>query len=76
VRPAGLARRDGNRRYYDLVERLFPADLLAIRIPSGSSAATKLLSRIGRTVYWAPRAAPSYGWGLDRRRCGRSSVPS
>lgn len=27
----GLARRDGNRRVYDLVERLFPAELLADR---------------------------------------------
>ena len=27
----GLARREGNRRYYDLVERLFPEDLLAQR---------------------------------------------
>ena len=27
----GLARRDGNRRYYDLIERLFPAELLAHR---------------------------------------------
>jgi hypothetical protein len=27
----GLARRDGNRRVYDLAERLFPADLLADR---------------------------------------------
>ena len=25
----GLARRDGNRRYYDLLERLLPAELLA-----------------------------------------------
>src|SRR5262245_37042058 len=25
----GLARRDGNRRYYDLLERLLPADVLA-----------------------------------------------
>ena len=29
----GLARRDGNRRYYDIVERLLPADLLAREIP-------------------------------------------
>ena len=29
----GLARRDGNRRYYDLLERLLPADLLAREIP-------------------------------------------
>jgi len=41
----GLARRDGNRRYYDLVERLFPADLLAIRIPEREQRRHKLLSR-------------------------------
>ena len=29
----GLARRDGNRRYYDVVERLLPADVLAREIP-------------------------------------------
>ncbi len=29
----GLARRDGNRRVYDLVERLFPAALLADERP-------------------------------------------
>ena len=27
----GIARREGNRRIYDLAERLFPADLLAVR---------------------------------------------
>jgi hypothetical protein len=41
----GLARRDGNRRYYDLVERLFPADLLAICVPEGEQRRHKLLSR-------------------------------
>ena len=41
----GLARRDGNRRYYDLVERLFPADLLAIRVPEREQLRHKLLSR-------------------------------
>lgn len=29
----GLARRDGNRRYYDLLELLLPADLLAQKVP-------------------------------------------
>jgi uncharacterized protein len=29
----GLARRDGNRRYYDLLERLLPADVLARKVP-------------------------------------------
>jgi hypothetical protein len=41
----GLARRDGNRRYYDLTERLFPADLLATRIPEREQMRHKLLSR-------------------------------
>jgi len=41
----GLARRDGNRRYYDLVERLFPSDLLAIRVPEREQRRHKLLSR-------------------------------
>ena len=34
----GIARRDGNRRIYDLVERLFPADLLAERPPERRAA--------------------------------------
>lgn len=41
----GLARRDGNRRVYDLVERLFPADLLAERRPERDQRRHKLLSR-------------------------------
>ncbi len=41
----GIARREGNRRYYDLAERLFPADLLAVRPPEREQARHKLLSR-------------------------------
>ena len=41
----GLSRREGNRRYYDLVERLFPAELLAHRVPLREQARHKLLSR-------------------------------
>jgi uncharacterized protein YcaQ len=41
----GLARRDGNRRYYDLVERLLPVDLLAREIPLSEQLRHKLLSR-------------------------------
>jgi uncharacterized protein len=40
-----LARREGNRRFYDLTERLFPADLLATRIPEREQLRHKLLSR-------------------------------
>jgi uncharacterized protein YcaQ len=41
----GIARREGNRRAYDLVERLFPADLLARRPPEGEQHRHRLLSR-------------------------------
>jgi uncharacterized protein YcaQ len=40
-----LARRDGNRRYYDLVERLFPAELLAHQVSLREQLLHKLLSR-------------------------------
>jgi uncharacterized protein YcaQ len=41
----GLARRDGNRRYYDLLERLLPADVLAHDVPEHEQVMHKLLSR-------------------------------
>jgi uncharacterized protein YcaQ len=41
----GLARRDGNRRVYDLIERLFPAELLQQEVPVRDRFRHKLLSR-------------------------------
>jgi hypothetical protein len=41
----GLARRDGNRRFYDLLERLLPADVLAREVPLEEQVRHKLLSR-------------------------------
>ncbi len=41
----GLARRDGNVRYYDLLERLLPAELLAREVPERDQLRHKLLSR-------------------------------
>ena len=41
----GLARRDGNRRYYDLVERLLPAALLRRKLPPREQFRHKTLSR-------------------------------
>ncbi len=41
----GLARRDGNRRYYDLLERLLPADLVERKVPLREQLRHKLLSR-------------------------------
>jgi len=40
-----LARRDGNRRFYDLTERVFPADILETRIPEREQLRHKVLSR-------------------------------
>ena len=41
----GLARREGNRRYYDLLERLLPADVLAQDVPLLEQIRHKMLSR-------------------------------
>jgi len=41
----GLARRAGNLRYYDLLERLLPAELLAHEVPVREQLRHKLLSR-------------------------------
>jgi uncharacterized protein len=41
----GLARRDGKRRYYDLLERLLPAELLAREVPLREQLRHKLHSR-------------------------------
>jgi uncharacterized protein len=41
----GLSRRDGNRRYYDLLERLLPADLLERDVPLEDQLRHRMLSR-------------------------------
>ncbi len=41
----GLARRDGNRRYYDLIERLLPKKVLAHDVPLHDQLRHKMLSR-------------------------------
>jgi uncharacterized protein YcaQ len=41
----GLARRDGNLRYYDLLERLLPEEVLTHEVPEREQIRHKLLSR-------------------------------
>jgi len=41
----GLARREGNRRYYDVVERLTPPDVLAQEVPLEEQMRHRMLSR-------------------------------
>jgi uncharacterized protein len=69
----GLARRDGNRRIYDLAERLFPEELLAERHSPRDQFRHKLLSRFrghgllgtsGSAELWlgtSPRVGATYG---------------
>ena len=57
----GLARREGNRRYYDLIERLFPAELMAIRPSEHDQRRHKLLSRY-RAQRAAGRGRPAELW--------------
>ena len=74
----GLARREGNRRVYDLVERLFPAELLGQRPPEEDQVRHKLLSRyrahgmLGRTgsaELWLGTSPPdTRDLGRTRRR--------
>jgi uncharacterized protein len=65
----GLARRDGNRRYFDLTERLYPPELLEQRPSVREQVRHKLLSRYrangllgegGEYTLW-------YGTGRGRR---------
>jgi uncharacterized protein YcaQ len=57
----GFVRREGNRRVYDLVERLFPADLLAERKTEHEQLTYKLLSRY-RAHGMLGRAGSSMLW--------------
>ena len=84
----GLARRDGNRRVYDLTERLFPAELLAERPAPRDQFRHKLLSRYrghgllgssGSAELWigtSPRVGAAFGLegGLKMGAAGRAEL--
>jgi uncharacterized protein len=50
----GIARRQGNRRYYDLIERLLPAGRLAERAPEETAQRHRLLSHFRATGMASP----------------------
>jgi uncharacterized protein YcaQ len=77
----GIARRDGNRRSFDLIERLFPPELLAHRPDERDQRRHRLLSRYrghgllgegGQAELWyataKPRLAPGDPPGTLTRR--------
>ena len=75
----GLARRDGNRRVYDLAERLFPAELLAEPRRLTSSSATSCCRATGPTGCSGTGGQAELWFGTARlrkrtaTRCGESS---
>jgi uncharacterized protein len=69
----GLARREGNRRVYDLVERLFPEDLLAQRHDEDDQRRHKLRSRYQAHGLLGTSGQPElwYGTGTAAERSRR-----
>ncbi len=65
----GIARRERNLRVYDLVERLFPADLLATRVSEREQRSHRLLSRYraGGLLGTGGGSELWYGTGRDVR---------
>ena len=82
----GFSRRDGNRRVYDLIERLFPAELLNRVVPIREQFRHKLLSRyrahgllgtIGSMELWygaSPWLAIGMEDGLPLKAAGRRAL--
>ena len=77
----GISRREGNLRVYDLVERLFPADVLAERRPEWDQRRHRLLSRYraggllgtgGQSELWLGTAAGTSGQSGVRTTSERS----
>ena len=74
----GISRRDGNRRYYDLIERLVPADLLKLKESEEDAMTHRLRSRFRATGMTSPTGGTqsevmySAGSTADRvRRTGK-----
>jgi uncharacterized protein YcaQ len=71
----GIARREGNRRFYDLLERLVPPDLLAQRESEEDALRHRLWSRF-RAVGLMASPGPSdvmYGTGSAAQRRARTA---
>lgn len=71
----GIARREGNRRYYELIERLVPGELLARSEPEEEAMRHRLLSRYRATGLSTPvaQAEVMYGTGNAAERRQRTN---
>jgi uncharacterized protein YcaQ len=72
----GISRRDGNRRYYDLVERLVPEELLHRRESAEEGHLHRMLSRYRAVGLTWPSAPPELmmGTGKVDERARRTSL--
>ena len=70
----GLARREGNRRVYDLAERLFPADLLAVRPDERDQRRHRLLSRYRANGLLGASGSSELWYGTGRNAAERTEL--
>lgn len=71
----GVARREGNRRHYDLIERLVPAELLELKESEEDAMTHRLLSRYRATGMTKPAGTQSevmYSAGSGPERIRRT----
>jgi uncharacterized protein YcaQ len=71
----GIARREGNRRYYDLIERLVPPELLRLRESEEDAMTHRLLSRyraVGLTTPIGTQTEVMYSAGTTKERARRT----
>ena len=72
----GIARREGNRRYYDLIERLVPDELLRRRESEEDAMTHRLLSRyraVGLTTSTGTQSEVMYSAGTTKERAARTA---
>jgi uncharacterized protein YcaQ len=55
----GIARREGNRRHYDLIERLVPPELMSVKASEEDGMRRRLLSRFRATGMTTPTGTQS-----------------
>lgn len=71
----GIARRDGNRRYYDLIERIVPPELVDVRESEEDAMTHRLLSRyraVGLTTNVGTQSEVMYSAGSTAERARRT----
>jgi hypothetical protein len=72
----GIARREGNRRHYDLMERLVPAGLLKLKESEEDAMTHRLLSRyraVGLTTWIGTQTEVMYSAGSTAERARRTA---